>query len=161
MAARCGDGTPASGGQPAATGGTRTSAASPNCLAATEVSQGAGLPVRLVSSIGDPATGPSTCLYQVEQRQDLFLELVTAPAAEADSVFAGIKRRAKGHLGQDKEASRVTVGEGGWSYSSTSLCEAATLAGGRLYRVQMEHWADTETPGKPGGMVEVLAKMVS
>lgn len=100
-------------------------------------------------------------MSQGARRQDLLIELVTEPAAAADSVFAGIKRRAKGHLGQDKEASRVTIGEGGWSYSATSLCEAATLAGGRLYRVQMEHWADTETPGTPGGMVEVLAKLVS
>jgi hypothetical protein len=71
---------------------------------------------------------------------------------------SGLPVRLVSSIGDRRPA---TIGEGGWSYSSTSLCEAATLAGGRLYRVQMEHWADTETPGKPGGMVEVLAKMVS
>jgi hypothetical protein len=158
----CGDSSATPQGQQATTGGgSRAPAGSADCLPATEVSQRAGLPVRLVQAVGDPAVGWRTCLYQVEQRQDIFIELTTAPAAAADTVFAGIKTRAKGQLGQEAEADKVTVGEGGWAYSATSLCEAATVAGGRLYRAKMEHWGETETPGAKGAIVELLARMVS
>jgi hypothetical protein len=161
MAARCGDSGAASGAQQAAGGGARLSpASSGDCLPATEVSERAGLPVRLVQSLGDPAIGWRACQYQVEQRQDIFIELITAPAAAADTAFAGIRLRAKGHLGQAAEADRVSLAEGGWAYSSTSSCEAAAVAGGRLYRAQMDHWGETKTPGKAGGMVELLAKMI-
>jgi hypothetical protein len=157
----CGDSSAAPGGTQVATaGGGPTPAGSADCLPATEVTLRSGLPVRLVQAVGDPAAGWHTCLYQVEQRQDIFIELTTAPAAAADTVFAGIKTHAKGQLGQEAEADKVTVGEGGWAYSSTSLCEAATLAGGRLYRAKMEHWGETETPGAKGAMVELLARMV-
>jgi hypothetical protein len=67
------------------------------------------------------------------------VSLMYQPGTRANDVFAAIKTKAKAAKGKAAEPDRLSVGEGGWGYSSRGRKEAAAVSQGRLYHVEIAH----------------------
>ncbi len=103
------------------------------CPSPTEIETALGYPVKMVSV---PVDG---CMYEFTGRyRGVFATLMYQPATRADDRFAEIRKRVKGMKGSSAEPDSVTLGEGGWGYSSRGKREAAALSKGRLYHVEID-----------------------
>jgi hypothetical protein len=101
------------------------------CPSTAEIETAVGYPVKQVST---PVDG---CMYELTGRyRGVFVTLMYQPATRADDVFADISRRVK-VKGNSAKPDSLKLGEGGWGYSSGSRREAAAVADGRLYHVEM------------------------
>jgi len=111
----------------------RAAAASP-CPTPAAIQTALGFPVKTVPVAVDG------CLYELTGRyRGVMVSLMYQPATRANDVFADIKTRAKAAKGKAAEPDRLSVGEGGWGYSSRGRKEAAAVAQGRLYHVEIAH----------------------
>ena len=115
--------------QPA--GGDRASAP---CPTPSAIETAIGFPVTVHPMIAD------RCMYELAgQYKGAFVTLSYQPATRADDLFAQIRQRVKGLKGVNAQPERVGLGEGGWGYGGMGHKEAATVAQGRLYHVEMEY----------------------
>lgn len=104
------------------------------CPTTADMETTIGFPVRAHTQVADH------CMYELTgQYQGAFVTLSYQPASRAEDRFEEIRRRTKGLLGMNAQPDRVTVGEGGLGYSSRGKKEAATVAQGRLYHVEMDY----------------------
>jgi hypothetical protein len=104
------------------------------CPAPTDIETTIGFPVRAHPQVSDH------CMYELTgQYQGAFVTLSYQPATRADDLFAEIRHRVKGAKGVNAQPNRVSLGEGGWGYSSRGKKEAATVSHGQLYHVEMDY----------------------
>ncbi len=101
-------------------------------------------PADIETTIGFPVKahpqGSDRCMYQLTgQYQGAFVTLSYQPATRADDLFADIRQRVKGILGVNAQPDRLSIGEGGLGYTSRGKKEAATVAQGQLYHVEMDY----------------------
>lgn len=112
---------------------SQAAAAAPPCPSLADIETTIGFPVRAHPV---PIDG---CMYELTgQYQGAFVTLSYQPATRADDVYAEIRQHVK-VKGMDAKPDRVSLGDGGWGYSSRGRQEAATVAQGRLYHVEMEY----------------------
>jgi hypothetical protein len=110
----------------------RASAASP-CPTPAAIETALRYPVKAVPIAVDG------CLYELTGRyRGVMVSLLYQPATRANDVFADIKTKVKAK-GKGAEPDRLSVGEGGWGYSSRGKKEAAAVSQGRLYHVEIAH----------------------
>ena len=110
-------------------------------------SAGAGLcptPADMETTIGFPVKAypqvSDRCMYELTgQYKGAFVTLSYQPATRASDVFAEIRQRVKGLKGVNAQPDPLRVGEGGLAYSSMGKKEAATVAQGQLYHVEMDY----------------------
>lgn len=98
-------------------------------------------PEAIESAIGLPVMARTMtreiCLYELTGRhRGVFATLMYQPATRADDLFADLRKRVK-VKGAAAQPDRLTVGEGGWGYTSRGRNEAAVVAGGQLYHVDI------------------------
>lgn len=123
----CGEGAAGQAQQVAAT-------RKPACPTLAQVETVVGFPVK---SHPVPVDG---CMYELTgDYQGVMVSLMYQPAARAENVYADIRRGVEGAKGPEAEPDRLSVGEGGWGYSSRGLKQAAAVSKGRLYHVEIEH----------------------
>lgn len=114
--------------------GSGSAAAAEPCPKTAEIETTIGYPVRAHAVMADH------CMYELTgQYQGAFVTLSYQPASRANDRFEEIRQRTKGMLGVNAQPDRLTVGEGGLGYSSRGKKEAATVAQGRLYHVEMDY----------------------
>jgi len=105
----------------------------PLCPSLAEIETAIGFPVK---SRPVPIDG---CMYELTgQYQGVFVTLTYQPATRAEDVYADIRRRVK-TKGVNAQPDRLSVGDGGWGYSSRGKREAAAVSKGRLYHVDMDY----------------------
>jgi hypothetical protein len=109
------------------------STGAPPCPTVADIEQAVGYPVKAVPVAVDG------CLYELTGRyRGVFVSLLYQPATRANDVYADIRKRVK-VKGMKAEPDRLTIAEGGWGYGSRGKKEAAAVAQGRLYHVEIEH----------------------
>lgn len=99
-------------------------------------------PADIEKAVGSPVTARSTssdfCVYELTGRhRGVFTTLKFQPATRADDVFADIRKKVK-VKGAAAQPDRLSVGEGGWGYTSGGRSEAAVVSQGRLYHVEID-----------------------
>lgn len=153
----CGDrasGKTAAAGSAAAKPGRSAPSA---CPSVEQVSAAAGFTVTFAQSIGSDPDTWMICQYEMTGRyRGNFLALTGEPASKAESVYTNIKRAVKGMKGQDAEAERLDLGNGGWAYGSNSRSEAAALVGSHVYHAALEYMGLGSIGDQKEAMVRVL-----
>jgi hypothetical protein len=103
------------------------------CPTLADVETAIGFPVR------SRPVPLDACMYELTGRyQGVFVTLSYQPATRADDVFADIRRGVKAK-GANAQPDRVSLGDGGWGYSSMGKKEAAAVSQGRLYHVEVDY----------------------
>jgi hypothetical protein len=126
---------------------------SPACVLALSVGLLAGVespaagapcppPAAIEKVVGSPVMARSTtsdfCVYELMGRnRGVFTTLKFQPATRADDVFADIRKKVK-VKGAAAQPDRLSVGDGGWGYTSGGRSEAAAVSQGRLYHVEID-----------------------
>jgi hypothetical protein len=132
---------PAVGGIPSA----------PPCPSLAEIETAIGFPVK---SRPVPIDG---CMYELTgQYQGVFVTLTYQPATRAEDVYADIRRGVK-TKGVNAQPDRLSVGDGGWGYSSRGKREAAAVSKGRLYHVDMDYDLFDSMNVREDAAVQVIA----
>ncbi|HEX6643070.1 MAG TPA: hypothetical protein VF037_00215 [Gemmatimonadales bacterium] len=127
--AACGEGGEAQQVAAATVGGGK-----PPCPSVTEVQAAIGFPVQ---SRPVPVDG---CLYELSgEYAGVMVSLMYQPAARAEDIYADIRRGVQGARGMDAQPDKLTVGEGGWGYTSRGQKHAAAVSKGRVYHVEIDH----------------------
>ena len=109
------------------------SAGAAPCPAPADIETSIGFPVKAHPQVSD------RCMYELTgQYRGAFVTLSYQPATRADDLFADMRKRVKGIKGANAQPDRLSIGEGGLGYSSLGKKEAATVAQGRLYHVEMD-----------------------
>lgn len=104
---------------------------SPPCPTVADIETAIGHPVEAHAV---PMDG---CMYQVTGRhRGAVITLMYQPATRAADVFAEIRDHVK-VKGAGATPDRLSLGEGGWGYTSKSRQEAAVVSQGRLYHVKI------------------------
>jgi hypothetical protein len=128
--AACGEGA---AGEPQQTAAA-TTGGKPACPTLAQVQETIGYPVK---SHPVPVDG---CLFELTgEYAGVMVSLMYQPAARAEEIYADIRRGVQGARGMDAAPDKLTVGEGGWGYSSRGRKQAAAVARGRVYHVEIEH----------------------
>ena len=126
----CGEG--AAGEPPQVAAGTASG--KPACPTVAEVQSAIGFPVK---SRPVPVDG---CLYELTgDYAGVMVSLMYQPAARAEDIYADIRRGVKGAKGPGAEPDKLSVGEGGWGYTSRGQKHAAAVSRGRVYHVEIDH----------------------
>jgi hypothetical protein len=126
----CGEGA-AGEPQQAATAST---AGKPPCPNLADIETAIGYPVQ---SRPVPVDG---CLYELTgEYAGVMVSLMYQPAARAEDIYADIRRGVQGARGMDAQPDKLTVGEGGWGYTSRGQKHAAAVSKGRVYHVEIDH----------------------
>lgn len=129
--AACGEGA---AGEPQQLAAAGAPVAKPACPSLADIRTAIGYPVRARPV---PVDG---CLYELTgEYQGVMVSLMYQPAARAADIYADIRRGVKGARGQSAEPDKLTVGEGGWGYTSRGKKHAAAVAKGRVYHVEIDH----------------------
>jgi hypothetical protein len=125
----CGEGAAGEPQQTAvATGGK------PPCPTTAEIQAAVGYPVQ---SRPVPVDG---CLYELTgEYAGVMVSLMYQPAARAEDIYADIRRGVQGAKGMSATPDELTVGEGGWGYTSRGQKHAAAVSKGRVYHVEIDH----------------------
>lgn len=110
-----------------------------------EVTRIMGTPAKLVQRFGSRSDGWTLCHFMLSEPGEPLVGLSSHPAAKTDSIYGEVREGAKGIVGQDAELERISIGEGGWAYGSTSLAEAAAVARGRVYHAEMQYTEGGDT----------------
>lgn len=132
---------PAVGGIPSA----------PPCPTLAEIETAIGFPVK-----GRPVPIDG-CMYELTgQYQGVFVTLYYQPATRAEDVYADIRRGVK-TKGVNAQPDRLSVGDGGWGYSSRGKREAAAVSKGRLYHVDMDYDLFDSMNVREDAAVQVIA----
>jgi len=127
----CGEG---SAGEPqqTATAAAATSG-KPPCPTLAQIQTVIGFPVKAHPV---PVDG---CLYELTgEYAGVMVSLMYQPAARAEDIYADIRRGVKAK-GMDAQPDKLTVGEGGWGYTSRGKKAAAAVSKGRVYHVEIDH----------------------
>jgi hypothetical protein len=104
------------------------------CPTPADIETTIGFPVKAHPQVSD------RCMYELTgQYRGAFVTLSYQPATRADDLFADIRKRVKGAKGVNAQPDRLSLGEGGWGYSSVGKKEAATVSQGQLYHVEMDY----------------------
>jgi hypothetical protein len=104
------------------------------CPTPADIETTIGFPVKAHPQVSD------RCMYELTgQYRGAFVTLSYQPATRADDLFADIRKRVKGAKGVNAQPDRLSLGEGGWGYSSVGKKEAATVSKGQLYHVEMDY----------------------
>ena len=104
------------------------------CPTPADIETTIGFPVKAHPQMSD------RCMYELTgQYRGVFVTLSYQPATRADDLFADLKKRVKGIKGMNAQPDRLSIGEGGLGYSSIGKREAATVAQGHLYHVEMDY----------------------
>lgn len=110
-----------------------TAAAAP-CPTAGDIQTTIGFPVKAHPQVAD------RCMYQLTgQYQGAFVTVIYQPATRAEELYADITKRVKGAKGANAQPDRLTIGEGGLGYGSRGRKEAAAVAKGQLYHVEVDY----------------------
>lgn len=110
-----------------------TAAAAP-CPSAADIQTTIGFPVKAHPQVAD------RCMYQLTgEYQGAFVTLIYQPATRAEALYADITKRVKGAKGASAQPDRLTIGEGGLGYGSRGRKEAAAVAKGQLYHVEVDY----------------------
>ena len=126
----CGEGAAGEPQQVAAT----TPSGKPACPTVAQIQAAIGFPVQ---SRPVPVDG---CLYELTgEYAGVMVSLMYQPAARAEDIYADIRRGVKGAKGPSAEPEKLSVGEGGWGYTSRGRKHAAAVSRGRVYHVEIEH----------------------
>jgi len=113
-------------------GGGSTGAAP--CPPPADIETTIGFPVKAHPQVSD------RCMYELTgQYKGAFVTLSYQPATRADDIYAEIRQRVKGAKGVNAQPDPLSLGEGGWGYSSVGKKEAATVSQGQLYHVEMDY----------------------
>ena len=129
--AACGEGA---AGEPQQLAAAGAPAGKPACPSLADIQAAIGYPVK---SRPVPVDG---CLYELTgEYQGVMVSLMYQPAARAEDIYADIRRGVKGARGQGAEPDKLTVGEGGWGYTSRGQKHAAAVSKGRVYHVEIDH----------------------
>lgn len=123
----------ATGGESAADEPRRAAAGlgGPPCPTVADIEAAVGLPVEAHAV---PVDG---CMYKLTGRhRGAVITLMYQPATRAPDVFAEIKKDVT-TKGANAQPDRLSLGEGGWGYTSKSRQEAAVVSQGRLYHVEI------------------------
>jgi hypothetical protein len=113
--------------------GSGSTGAAP-CPPPADIETTIGFPVKAHPQVRD------RCMYELTgQYRGAFVTLSYQPATRADDLFADIRKRVKGAKGVNAQPDRLSLGEGGWGYSSVGKKEAATVSKGQLYHVEMDY----------------------
>jgi hypothetical protein len=103
------------------------------CPTPADIGTTIGFPVNSVMAMAD------RCMYELTGRyRGAFVTLTYQPATRAADVYADIRQHVK-VKGVNAKPDPVKLGEGGWSYSSLGKQEAAAVAQGQLYHVEMDY----------------------
>lgn len=125
----CGEGSEAQQLATAGAGGGK-----PPCPSVSEIQAAVGF---AVVSRPVPVDG---CLYELSgDYAGVMVSLMYQPAARAENIYADIRRGIQGAKGPSAAPDKLTVGEGGWGYSSRGRKQAAAVSSGRVYHVDIEH----------------------
>ena len=111
----------------------RPSIADVPCPAPADIGATIGFPVKTVMAMSD------RCMYELAgQYKGAFVTLTYQPATRAPDVYADIKQHVK-VKGVNAQPDPVKLGEGGWGYTSLGKKEAAAVARGQLYHVELDY----------------------
>ncbi len=125
----CGEGA---AGEPQQT--AAASSGKPPCPTLADVQTAIGYPVQ---SRPVPVDG---CLYELTgEYAGVMVSLMYQPAARAEDIYADIRRGVQGARGMSATPDKLTVGEGGWGYTSRGQKHAAAVSKGRVYHVEIDH----------------------
>lgn len=103
------------------------------CPTPADIGTTIGYPVKSVMTMAD------RCMYELTgQYRGVFVTLTYQPATRAPDVYADLRRHVK-VKGANAKPDPVKLGEGGWGYSSLGKKEAAVVAKGQLYHVEMDY----------------------
>jgi hypothetical protein len=117
----------------AAEAAPRPSTGAVPCPAPADIGTTIGIPDKTVMIMAD------RCMYELTgEYKGAFVTLTYQPATRAPDVYADITRHVK-VKGVNARPDPVKLGEGGWGYSSLGKKEAAAVARGQLYHVEMEY----------------------
>ena len=126
----CGEGA---AGEPQQTVTTST-AGKPACPSLAQIQETIGYPVK---SHPVPVDG---CLFELTgEYAGVMVSLMYQPAARAEQIYADIRRGVQGARGMDAAPDKLSVGEGGWGYTSRGQKHAAAVSQGRVYHVEIDH----------------------
>ena len=105
----------------------------PPCPTVAQIQTAIGHPVK---SRPVPVDG---CLYELTgEYAGVMVSLMYQPAARAEDIYNDIRRGVKAK-GANAQPDKLSVGEGGWGYSSRGRKEAAAVSKGRVYHVEIDH----------------------
>lgn len=121
------------------------------CPTPADIETTIGFPVRAHAQVSD------RCMYELTgEYKGAFVTLSYQPATRADDLFADIRKRVKGIKGVNAQPDRLTIGEGGLGYSSMGKTEAATVAQGQVYHVEMDYDLFESLKFKPNAALRVI-----
>ena len=127
----CGEGA---AGEPQRQASAGATSGKPPCPAVAEIRTAIGYPV---TSRPVPVDG---CLYELSgEYAGVMVSLLYQPAARAEEIYADIRRGVQGARGMEAKPDRLSVGEGGWGYTSRGRKVAAAVSKGRVYHVEIDH----------------------
>jgi len=111
-----------------------SAAGKPACPTVAEVRTAIGYPV---TSRPVPVDG---CLYELTGKHaGVMVSLLYQPAARAENIYADIRRGVQGARGMNAKPDQLSIGEGGWGYTSRGRKVAAAVSKGRVYHVEIDH----------------------
>jgi hypothetical protein len=129
--AACGEGA---AGEPQRVADAATAGGKPPCPSLAEIQAAIGFPVQ---SRPVPVDG---CLYELTgEYAGVMVSLMYQPAARAEQIYADIRRGVQGAKGMSAQPDKLSVGEGGWGYTSRGQKHAAAVSKGRVYHVEIDH----------------------
>ena len=106
------------------------------CPTASEVSTILGFGMRQLA--GAQAGNEFICEYsEASHLGGTAVVTTVAPASEAAEIIASMGTAVKAMGGQSAEMETISIGEGGHAYGTTEKSEAATVASGHLYHVEI------------------------
>ena len=144
------------GGSAGGAGGTAG-----QCLTAEEVSDIVGVPLRVFEEGTQSAGDRWVCAYlNTGAEINTTVSLAVLPASESNAEFADLQDAAKTLLGQDAEAEAIDVGEGGFAFESMDTSEAAAVAGGRVYHVELGEVGQANIANKKEVAIQLLRRMI-
>ena len=106
----------------------------PACPSVAQIQAAIGFPVQ---SRPVPVDG---CLYELTgEYAGVMVSLMYQPAARAEEIYADIRRGVQGAKGMNAQPDKLSVGDGGWGYTSRGQKHAAAVSNGRVYHVEIDH----------------------
>jgi hypothetical protein len=123
------------------------------CPTAAEVSETAGIPVKVFPQ-GTRAYGQAEmCAYQGASSANTMISISVQPYDANEDPIADLRGSAKRLSGA--EAERIDIGDGGYAYGSKSKSEAAARKGSRVYHAEI-----MGAPDKKAAAIALLKRVV-
>ena len=126
----CGEG---SAGEPQQTATAAATTGKPPCPTLAQIQTALGFPVK------SHPVAIDGCMYELTgEYAGVMVSLMYQPAARAEDIYADIRRAVK-TKGPNAQPDKLTVGEGGWGYTSLGKKHAAAVSKGRVYLVEIDY----------------------